>query len=489
MSYRLALTILFLSLIGLNIPFSKAQAQNLLQDPSFEATELKIVAQALGEDATFAVSPAWEGWYTTTPRDEEWQNRFPNATSRLNHVEGYVRSGERSMELSRGFATFTATIYQVVDVPAGATIQASAWYVMDIGEGANAQARIGIHPSGGRSMTDNEIIWSDWGGNQPISEGWKELTLEATSRNNRVTLILYATQSVPTEQNAIFWDDASLIITAAPQPTPISSESTTNSIAPNQPDESVTVEVVQANPDGSIVHQTRDGETALAIASAYNIPLNRLLSQNPFLGDGSLIRSGMLLTIQAPPVNEAPTAISHAPATFTPAPTTEAEQIELTPVTPTTQLCVLLYDDKNNNGQHDLGELGLSNGLVRLEADGQVIDTIDMTGKLRSTCLDDLLEGEIKVTAELPDGYQMVNSSPQRMVSLQAGAPIDMVLGATAITQPPTPTPTPIAEVTEETAGGALGELQTIGLILFLGAGSLLVIGGGIAFWMSKRRR
>lgn len=489
MSYYLALIILLLSLFSLNTPFTNAQAQNLLQDPSFEASELKVIAQALGEDASFAISPAWEGWYTTTPRDEEWQNRFPNATSRLNHIEGYVRSGERSMEISRGFSTFTAAVYQVVDVPTGATVQASAWYVMDIGDGANAQARIGIHPSGGRSITDNEIIWSDWSGNQPITDGWKELTLETTARNNRVTVILYTTQTVPTNPNAIFWDDASLIVTAAPQPTPIPIPQTSE--PEQQTQEPVVIEVVQANPDGSIVHQTRDGETAIAIASAYGIPLNRLLTLNPSLGDGSLIRAGMLLTIQPKPESEAPRPTNLAPATFTPAPTAEGEPTAAIPITPTTRLCVYLYDDANHNGQHDLGEIGLSNGQVRLESAGQLIDMIDMTGKLRATCFDDLLEGEIRVIVELPDGYQMVNSSPQRMVNLQAGAPIEMVLGAITITQQPTSIapPPPLLESADEAESGGLGQLQKIGLILFLGAGSLLLIGGGIAFGMSKRKR
>jgi LysM repeat protein len=489
MSYRLALIIVYLSLFALNATFSDAQEQNLLQDPSFEVPELKVVAQALGDDAVFAVSPAWDGWYTTTPRDEEWQNRVPNGTSRLNDTPGYVRSGERSMEIGRGYATFTAAIYQTVEVPTGASIRASAWYVMDIGEGANAQARIGIHPSGGRSITDNAIIWSDWSGNQTIADGWKELTLETTAQNNRVTIILYATQSVPTPQNMIYWDDASLVITGAPAPTPLPPEEMTVAVAPDTPEETVTVQLVAPNPDGSIVHTTRDGETAVAIASAYNIPLNRLLTLNPHLGDGSLIRSGMILTIQPKPDNQAPRPTNLPPATFTPSPTSEADVIEATPDAPTTRLCVLVYDDKNANGQFEAGEMGVMGAQVRLESEGQALETLDMAGKLRSTCLDDLLEGDIRVIIDLPDTYQMVNSSPQRMVTLQAGMPVDMVLGATVITQQPTAIPTQSAILETETPASPspLQPVQTIGLALFLGAGSLLIVIGGIAFWMSKR--
>lgn len=491
MSYRLALILITLTLLILNPTLSDAQAQNLLQDPSFEATELKVVAQALGDDALFAVSPAWEGWYTTTPRDQDWQNRVPNGTSRLNDVAGYVRSGERSMEISRGYATFTAAIYQVVDVPTGASIHASAWYVMDISEGANAQARIGIHPTGGRSITDNAIIWSDWSGNQPIADGWKELTLDTVAQNNRVTIILYTTQTVPTEQNAIFWDDASLTITGVSAPIPDPVQETTAPIAPNPPQETVVIQTVEPNPDGSIVHNTRDGETAVAIASAYNIPLNRLLSLNPSLGDGSLIRSGLLLTIQPSPNSEAPRPTNLPPATFTPAPTAENMTADETPIAPTTRLCVLIYEDSNQNGQFDMGELGLANSRVRLHVDGQMIDTLDMTGKLRSTCLDDLLEGEVHVIAELPDGYQMVNSSPQRAVTLYAGTPIEMVLGASLATEEIMPTPSPLIEVdtNQPAENDTIKQLQTIGLILFIGAGSLLMLGGGIAFLIGKRKR
>lgn len=501
---KLVLALFALAVVGLSWSAAQQAGQNLLNDPGFESTNMKVVAQDPGEGTTFAVHNAWNGWYTESPRTEDWQNRIPNGTGRNNAGEGFVRSGSRSMELGRGYATFTAAVYQTVSVPQGSLINGAAWYVMDISEGASAQARVGIDPNGGTNPFDSDIEWSAWGGNQPVSSGWRRLSTTARASGGSVTLFLYATQRFPTENNRIFWDDAELVITetgtgntgpVAPEPTTGNGNTDTIPLPtagdpPTPTATRVSITPQPPNPDGSIVHIVSSGETLSAIARAYGVPLEDILRLNPTLGDGRLIRPGQAVSIrQARGATPPPQPTTYNPATFTPTPTPSAAPTDVAQANPDrAAICALLFRDANLNTLVDAGESGLPNGAISLRQEGEEVDSFMTDANREPFCFEDLQPGTYTVAGNPPPGHALTTSQ-RRVVNVEAGDRMTVNFGAAeGIVPTPEPThtliPTPDLVDAESTQG-----MRRLGLLIFGAAGAMLLAGVGIVFILSRRFR
>jgi extradiol dioxygenase family protein len=276
------------------------EGDNLLRDPGFEDASMKVVTSS--DDALFAVPNAWNGWFTESPRNQGWQNRVPNGTLRINVGHGFVRNGDRSMELSRGYATFTAAVYQTVTVPANSYVRGGAWVVMNI-SGDNAadgrsHARVGIDPTGGTNPYAPSVIWSANTTNALVSNGWRELSVTTTAQGTQVTLFLFATQDFPTQGNGVFWDDAYLRVTGtAPAGTPI--PGTTATAVPPPPLDFVPFVSPQGQQsDGSIVHTVQENDTLSSISVAYNVPMDTIRELNPHIGQGRFLTIGDTLIIQ-----------------------------------------------------------------------------------------------------------------------------------------------------------------------------------------------
>ncbi|MDX1991664.1 MAG: LysM peptidoglycan-binding domain-containing protein [bacterium] len=283
---------------------------NLLRDPGFENTGVwKNVATAPDNSATFNVAPDWEGWYTESPRTQDWQNRLPNGFPFSENGAGFARSGNRSQELSRGSATFTAAVYQIVAVQPNSNITGSAWVRMNLNLNQNpgAQARVGIDPNGGNNPFDSDIVWSSWVVNSV--NGFQQMTVSATTTGSAATLWLYATQAFPSDPNGVYWDDAELIgggpggaVTPGPG-TPAGGTPGATAVPPTLPPPAQASFVVpqEPQPDGSIVHTIQTGDTINAISVAYGVPVADILSLNN-LSNPRIIQVGQRLIIrQAPP--------------------------------------------------------------------------------------------------------------------------------------------------------------------------------------------
>jgi LysM repeat protein len=295
---------------------------NLLVDPGFENGTFKVVADRSGSEGVLCTVPAdWNGWFTETPRNAEWQNRVPVCTGQTDIGNSFVRSGNRSHEFSRGQATFTAAIYQTVSVAVGTNLVGQAYYVMDVGTGSTAQVRVGIDPNGGTSPFDSDIIWSSWGGVRRNTDGFGPLTVNATATGTSVTLFIYTTQSFPTagasDPNKVFIDDASLVAGGTGGVAPAGTG--TAAVPPT----ATPVPVLVANfvapqgtqDDGSIVHTVVEGDTLAAIATAYRVSIESLRELNPDIGRGSFLFIGQRILVRVAPTPTPRGAIS---ATNTP---------------------------------------------------------------------------------------------------------------------------------------------------------------------------
>lgn len=262
-----------------------AQATNLLKDPSFESnTTVNVVADGRGQplDGTvYNVPGDWGGWIATSPRTETWMNRIPDGYP---HTGLFKIDGARSWSVSRGFATFTAAMYQRVSVAAGTNVRGSVRGFMERGKDTNgntvagAQFRIGIDPNGGSDPLSGAIIWSGW---STSPNGWIQATVEATAAGDAVTLFLYAAQSQPANPNAMYWDNAVLEVGGAGAS--VTPSGTAGAPVVPTPAFAPFVAPQGTQPDGSVVHIVGSGDTIDAIAVAYQTTRAAILELNPDL--------------------------------------------------------------------------------------------------------------------------------------------------------------------------------------------------------------
>jgi hypothetical protein len=190
-----------------------APGTNLLIDPGFEGAYTGRGAVDLN------IPQGWDIWYALSPHTADWMNLRPVAFPHRTAPE--IHSGSLSLNLNKGWATFTAVVYQQVYVPPGAAVRASAWAWLHVcGNPANANppgcgsdpnsgagVRIGIDPDGGGDPNAGEIVWSNWG---TPHDHWGQVSVEARARGPVVTLFLFTHQHNPKAFNTMYWDSTYL---------------------------------------------------------------------------------------------------------------------------------------------------------------------------------------------------------------------------------------------------------------------------------------
>ena len=272
--------------------------QNLLQSPGFEGT---YSGQQGRGDFTFPAG--WEGWFAESPRSEYWMNVVPTGYP---HHGPFRRSGDTSLSIAKGSGSFTAgALQRVQNIPAGAIVRATAYVYIENNEGTNAQVRIGIGSNIG-SNVNAAITWSEW---EKRVRGMHQISVEHVATGGEVTLVLYTTQTWPNDPNAVYFDDAELLIIG---------EGTVPAEGGN--DNAPVVEVEVSRPsgvpfvspqkrqdDGEIVHVVGSGDTIASISVGYGVKIDTILALNG-LERSSLLQLGQRLLIATPDPNQpAPT--------------------------------------------------------------------------------------------------------------------------------------------------------------------------------------
>lgn len=335
----LLFVVCFAPLTGIMTPAPAAAApnrqQNLLQNPNFDAG----VAPQAGIPGAVPIGWAAYGDFSESDKEE---------------LGALTRSAPYSWRLRKEYGKFTGGGYQTVAAQSGATyrftIYALIWTCNDLefacrnAEGtysdttSGGAVRVGIDPSGGTNPWAGSVVWSGFAA--PFTWGsFAALSVEAKAAANQVTVFTYYTASQDMRWHDVFWDDASLVMTAAAGG---NSGGTTNggnnNSNNNTPRPQATAAPVsqesQTRPDGSQVHMVRPGQYLSTIAQAYNLTLNQLLALNPNLSASSIIRPGDEIIVKA--ATSKPTATpttSLAQATVTPLvfPTALAQASTLTP--------------------------------------------------------------------------------------------------------------------------------------------------------------
>ena len=284
------------------VPGAMAQGGNLLQDPGFEGEYTNRGRADLN------VPAPWGLWTTESPHTQDWQNLAPVAFPH-NGPGPNPHSGARAFNFNRGFATFTAAIYQQVSVPDGSNVTGSAWAHLrtcNIPDGSDncgsaiesgAYVRVGIDPNGGANPYDSDVVWSP---SAMPHDRWEQVTVSATATGSTVTIFLFVTQEWPSEINNVYWDDSSLSIGGAGgAAAPVAGTTPGATAVPLPPAEVGFVVAQTPQADGSIVHTVQAGDTIDSIAVAYGLTRDQLLALNP-LANPRIIQIGQQLIVRAP---------------------------------------------------------------------------------------------------------------------------------------------------------------------------------------------
>jgi LysM repeat protein len=513
--FWIALALLILSAISVS-----AQS-NLLRDPGFEGT---YTGRGRGD---FNFPEAWGGWWTDSPRTQEWMNVAPNA---FPHPGGFKREGKNSLSISRGYGTFTAATYQVVPgVAAGTRLRASAWVLIENRAESGAQVRIGI---GAGTDPNGQITWSPW---MKTVQSWQQVSVEAVAAGGDVTVFIYATQTWANEPNAVYIDDTSLVaVGTGPAPTAPGSGDAGGGI-PIVPTTAPPANVVpfasaqEARPDGSIVHVVQSGDTIASISVAYGVPSREILALNNIANPG-LIAVGQQLIIKLPDdtsgeeeppaettqeavqTEEAVTEVAAAATStsteaVTPEPTHTPTE---TPVPPTpteappapvvsavasgnpaeaqTGVCVIMFNDPNENRVREPGEGLLAGGNIALTVGGVSVAEHETDGN-EPFCFTGLDAGDYTAVGTAPDGYGL--TTPRLLVvRVEPGARFSLNFGAKqglTVAIAPSPDVGEIRVQPETETAPAEDATSPIGLIIF-GAAAVVLVGGlGLSLLLRRR--
>jgi hypothetical protein len=415
---------------------------------------------------------------------------------------------------------------------------------------SGAYAKIGIDPNGGTNPQDSDIIWS---GNSQPNDTWGQITVDGTATADTVTVFLWASQNSPSDLNKVYFDDASLVGGggggSAPNAAPTSPPfAPFVSAQPTQEDGSVVHTVQSGDTLDSIA--VAYGVKRQDILDLNNITDPRIIQIGQKLlvkpptqsSDSSTEESSSESDATKAPTKQSdsgssdePTAepqaskpadtggqsVAMAPtasgdendsgdgqsadstepaASPTPAPTAPVISVASGNVLPAANpadlsgtVCVMMFEDANQNRIQENGEGLLQGGQINLQAGSDTPTTYTTDGVSEPHCVDKLAIGDYIVSATAPSGYGLTTSN-QYHVQVNPGVRIDVVFGAaqgvTAAVVPPPDSNVPqnVSQTTpgQQVAPPANPLTDNAGLIVFGIAGVVFVVGTGASLALRR---
>ena len=155
--------------------------------------------------------------------------------------------------------------------------------------------------------------------------------------------------------------------------------------------------------DGRILYIVMAGDNCFRVAALNSITIEQLRQLNSKLDENCTIVEGQELLVGIVSIAGTPTA--------GPSPTPLAPTVTPTPLSGTTEVCILLFDDINGNALREETEPAVAGGAVSLtENNGEysaALDTIIPTDPTvyQGVCFSDIPEGSYNITVGIPDNY------------------------------------------------------------------------------------
>ncbi len=253
-----------------------------------------------------------------------------------------------------------------------------------------------------------------------------------------------------------------------------------------------------------LVHTVAVNETLTSIADFYGVTVSALISRNS-LDNPDILSVGkqlLILTAEerqqravanptAAASTEEPVAIGAGLAAeiLAAAPLTPAAAPKFDPSDQRAELCLLVYDDRNENGMLEPGEAPLANAIIRL-LDGAGLEQQRIVSASQAHCQRDLPPNSYQLVVGAPAGYGL--TTPAKLqVQLRAGSNISLEIGARQGRQT---IPVPVAgpPIPEATAAPPAAAEQSVlynlsGLLLLALAGLVMASGLGLALFVRTR--
>ena len=217
-------------------------------------------------------------------------------------------------------------------------------------------------------------------------------------------------------------------------------------------------------PDGRILYTVVEGDSCLQVALLHGITVPQLRQFNSRLDENCTLTIGQQVVVGLAAAEE-PTA--------GPAPTLPPPTVTPTPVSGTTEVCVLLFDDVNGDALRQETEFGIDGGAVSLtNLNGSYSETLitssaidpDLLEPIRA-CFIDVPSGEYNISMAVPDAY-----NPTMLVSynltVKAGDRASVDFGAQSKT-------ITVSEQTDPQEGSRSSILGIFGFLLLLGGAGL----------------
>jgi len=217
-------------------------------------------------------------------------------------------------------------------------------------------------------------------------------------------------------------------------------------------------------PDGRILYTVVEGENCGQVALLHGITVTQLRQFNTRLDENCTLNVGQqlvvgLASLNVPTAGPAPTLL---PPTATP-----------TPVSGTTEVCVLLFDDMNGDSLRQETEFGVDGGAVSLtNLNGSYSQTQNTTSAIDPdtlepirSCFLDVPGGEYNVGVAVPDQYN-ATMLVSYTLTVKAGDRASIDFGAQSKTLT-------VSESTDPEEAGRSSALGIFGILLLLGGAGL----------------
>ena len=220
-------------------------------------------------------------------------------------------------------------------------------------------------------------------------------------------------------------------------------------------------------PDGRIIYVVVEGDSCISVALQHGMSMGQLRQYNSRLDENCTLVIGQQLVVGI---------ASNAP-TPGPAPTLPPPTVTATPVSGTTEVCVLLFSDANGDALRQETEFGIDGGAVSLtNLNGSYSQTLNTSSAFdpdtlepNRACFEDVPQGEYNVSMAVPDDYNPTMVLTYRL-TVKAGDRASIDFGAQSKTvsanEPSAETP-------------ASGKSPFLGVFGFL----LLLAGGGLGYY------
>ena len=216
-------------------------------------------------------------------------------------------------------------------------------------------------------------------------------------------------------------------------------------------------------PDGRILYTVVAGDNCGQVALLHGITVPQLRQLNARLDQDCTLTVGQQLVV----------GVASNAATAGPAPTLPPATITPTPVSGTTEVCVLLFDDMNGDTLRQENELGIEGGAVSLTnlngSYSQTQNTVSAvdpdTSEPVRTCFVDVPGGEYNISMAVPDAYNPTRAV-NHTLTVKAGDRAEIGFSAQSKT-------ITVSETTETQGGSKSSLLGIVGILLLLGGAGL----------------